>query len=326
MKLANKRVWFVPLIAIFLMVFSCTNVFSRSFAKVTLKVTDESGKVIKEAKVGMSFTIFTKGGWASETKEISGYTDAAGNFTASAFADQLMGFNVTKSGYYQSFGDYVFKESSLGRWEPWNPEIVVVMRKSENPVPMYQRDTSSRHPDFDIPVIGKPVGFDFMESDWVSPYGKGKHPDLFFRLDRKFVSNDDFEGTLIITFPNKYDGIQLVKYDRKSGSNFKLPRFAPENGYQPELVRTFSKKPGEKYKKTGEEDNNYFFRVRSEEKDGKFLRAMYGKIHGDISFDLRFSKTATIVFKYFFNPDYTRNMESGRNLLRLPKREIFNPF
>jgi hypothetical protein len=137
---------------------------------------------------------------------------------------------------------------------------------------------------------------------------------MFFRLDRKFVSRDDFEGLLTITFPNKYDGIQLVKYDRRGGSNFKLPRFAPEDGYQAKLVRTFSKKPGEPYKDSAAEDNNYFYRVRSEEKNGKFFRAMYGKIHGDIQFGMRSHKTASILIKYFLNPDYTRNLESGKNL------------
>lgn len=314
-KLSVKRGWIITVVTIFLAVICYSNALAKSFAKITLKVVDENGTAIEGARVGMSFTIFTKGGWDSKTKEAAGTTDSSGIYSESAYADNDIGFNVTKNGYYQSFGDYKFKESNLGRWEPWNPEIKVVLRKVGNPVPMYARDTSSMHPVLEIPVNSKAIGFDLMESDWVSPYGKGKHSDMFFRLDRKFVSRDDFEGTLTITFPNKYDGIQLVKYDRKRGSNFKLPRIAPEDRYQSKLVRTFSNKPGEPYKRSAEEDNNYFFRVRSEEKDGKFFRAMYGKIHGDIQFDMRGYKTAELVFKYFLNPDFTRNLESGKNLI-----------
>lgn len=307
--------WIISVVVMVMVVLSNSNAFAKSFAKITLKVVDENGFAIEGARVGMSFLIYAEGGWGSKTKEVVGYTDSSGLFSESAFSDNDIGFNITKDGYYQSFGDYKFKESSLGRWEPWNPEIKVVLRKIGNPVPMYVRDTSSMRPVLEIPVNGKAVGFDLMESDWVSPYGKGKHPDMFFRLDRKFISRDDFEGTLTITFPNKYDGIQLVKYNRKRGSNFKLPRIAPEDGYQSKLVRTFSKKPGEPYKRSAEEDNNYIFRVRSEEKDGKFFRAIYGKIHGDFRFDMRGSKTASILIKYFLNPDYTRNLESGKNLI-----------
>lgn len=322
-KLTRRALIVLPIIILVTLI-CYSDVLGKSFAKITLKVLDENGRSIAGAKVGMSFTVYTKGGWDSKTIEVGGITDASGSFTESAYSDNDIGFNVTKDGYYQSFGDYKFKESSLGRWQPWNPEITVVLRKIDNPVPMYARDTSSMHPVLEIPVSDKAVGFDLMESDWVSPYGKGKHPDMFFRLERKFISKDDFDGTLTVTFPNKYDGIQLVKYDRRRGSNFKLPRFAPEEGYQGKLVRTFSKKPKEPYRNSTEDDNNYVFRVRSEERDGKLIRAMYGKIHGDIQFGMRQHKTASIVFKYFLNPDYTRNLESGKNLLKLPDREIFN--
>lgn len=314
-KVIKKQICLVALIVILLTVLSSSIIFAKSFAKVTLKICDEEGQPISNAKVDVGFRVYTKGGLASDFNEALGQTDASGLYSATSFADNFVAFTITKDGYYKSIGDYKFKESSLGRWEPWNPEIKVVLRKIGNPVPMYVRDTHSMRPVLEIPVNGKAVGFDLMESDWVSPYGKGKHSDILFKLDRKFVSRDDFEGTLTITFPNKYDGIQLVKYNRKRGSNFKLPRIAPEDGYQSKLVLTFSKKPGQPYKDSTADDNNYIFRVRSEENDSKFFRAMYGKIHGDIQFDMRGYKTAELVFKYFLNPDFTRNLESGKNLI-----------
>ena len=324
MKIKHSTILLVVTCTAFMMIISCSGAFGTSLAKVTLKIVDEDGKPIQGAQVGVGFMIYTKGGWGSTSKHIEGNTNTKGIFEGLAIADNIVDFSVRKDGYYVSFGTYKFKESSIGRWQPWDPEITVVLRKIENPVPMYQRDTKMMHPVLEIPADGKSVCFDFMESDWVSPYGNGKYSDIFFRLDRKFVSRDDFEGSLTITFPNKYDGIQLVKYDRKSGSDFKLPRFAPEEGYQAKLVRTFSNKPGEPYNDSTKEDNNYIFRVRSEEKDGKLIRAMYGKIHGDIQFGMRKHKNASIVFKYFLNPDYTLNLENGKNLLTLPDREIMN--
>jgi len=321
MRLKNIKGLIFMLLIAFIVVMHSVSAFATSFAKITVLVIDDNNHPIENAAVSLGFRIYTKGGWDSKSTSSEGQTDRNGRYSGSALADNFVAFSVTKEGYYQSFGDYKFKESSLGRWVPWNPEVTVVLRKVENPVPMYIRDTSSMHPVLEIPVIGKAVGYDLIESDWVSPYGTGKHSDIIFRLDRKFVNNDDFDGTLTITFPNKHDGIQLVKYDRNRGSNFKLPRFAPEEGYQQKLVRTFSKKPDGPYKDSAKEDNNYYFRVRAEEKNGKFYRAMYGKIHGDIQFDVRGHKTASIIFKYFLNPDYTRNMESGENLLKLPKGE-----
>ncbi|MFZ2197570.1 MAG: hypothetical protein WAV13_07555 [Thermodesulfovibrionales bacterium] len=291
-------------------------------AKVTLKVVDEKGLPIKGAKASLTFDdvyVLKRG---INTKTISDLTDGNGIVVASNNTIRDVSYGVEMDGWYESRGVYRFAKHEAGKWQPWNPEIRVVMRKMEKPVKMYARATYNMFPIPEIPVSEKEVGFDLIESDWVSPYGKGQHPDMIFRLERKFVNNDDFEGILTITFPNKFDGIQLVKESPKGGSMFKLPRYAPEEGYQPKLVRTYSQKgPGSPNIST-EEDNNYIIRVRSEEKDGKLFRAMYGKISGDIGFGLQQHKTASILFKYFLNPDYTRNLEYGGNLLKLPEREI----
>ena len=293
-------------------------------AKITLKIVDETGKPINGARVAIGFNSISKIKGGSKDIIIKGTTDKNGFFSAAADTTGHIGYEAKIDGWYGSEGEYRYQSDKYdsGKWQPWNPEIKVVMRKIEKPVPMYARATYNMTPILEIPVSGKEVGFDLMEADWVSPYGKGKHPDMFFRLERRFVSNDDFDGTLTITFPNKFDGIQVVKESPKGGSMFKLPRYAPEEGYQNKLVRTYSKRGPGTVKISTEEDNNYIFRVLSEEKDGKLLRAMYGKITGDIGFGLMQHKTASILFKYFLNPDYTRNLEYGGNLLKLPEREI----
>lgn len=51
---------------------------------------------------------------------------------------------------------------------------------------------------------------------------------------------------------------------------------------------------------------------------------MYGKILGHIGLTAIFSETAEIYFKYYLNPDYTRNLEFDpkQNLFKnLPDRE-----
>ena len=285
-------------------------------AKVTLKVVDENGLPIKGAKTSLTFDdvyTFKRG---INTKTISGMTDLNGIVTASNNTIRDVSYSVEIYGWYESRGVYQFSKHESGKWEPWNPEIKVVMRKIEKPVPMYARQPGSVKPDIEIAAINKEIGFDLIECDWVAPYGKGKHSDFIFRLEKTFKSRDYFDSKLIVTFPNRFDGIQVAKENLKGGSMFKLPRHAPEDGYKNMVThRTIRTGVGIMKEDYGE-DTNYIFRIRSEEKDGKLIRAMYGKINGEIRFDPMNSKTAYIIFKYFLNPDYTRNLEFGENLFK----------
>lgn len=298
-----------------LMIVTYSFAFGTSIAKVTLKVVDEDGNPIQNAKVGVGFRIYTQGGWGSKEKGVDGVTDKQGIFSTSALADDYVGFYANRDGYYESEGHYKFKERSLGRWEPWNPELKVVLRKIINPVPMYARDTKKSG--LKIPVSNKAIGFDLIEFDWLSPYGKGKYADFYFKLSGTFVSKSEYNMQLVLSFKEKYDGIQVVEEDRSSGSVLKLPRFAYETGYNKERMLYWKEGPKQKTETNFvRNNNNYIFRVRSEEKDGKFYRAMYGKILGDIEFYPESKNSADIVLKYCLNPDYTRNLEYGGNLFK----------
>jgi hypothetical protein len=290
-------------------------------SKISFKIVDDDGMPVDLAHIGVGYIILSWG-INNKTFDVEGFSDASGYYSASANASGKIGFTVKKEGYYRSFGQFEYREIKQGKWEPWNQELKVTMRKIINPVPLYARDTAKSG--LEIPVIGKEVGFDLMKYDWVVPYGMGKHADMVFKIDRRFVRNDDFDCTLTITFPNKFDGIQLFKEDRKNGSEFKLLRTAPEKGYQHKLVRNIRSTSGKRIENDCTDDDNYFFRIRSEVLNEKLVRAMYGKIQGGICPEPRNSKSAQILFTYFFNPDYTRNLEyrPGGNLFEnLPSTE-----
>jgi hypothetical protein len=121
---------------------------------------------------------------------------------------------------------------------------------------------------------------------------------------------------MTVTFKGKFNGIQTIKEDLRFGSKFKLIRKASEKGYKQKLTHFKRWLPGKMMESDIADDNNYIFRTRSEEKSGKFLRGMYGKIQGDIEFYPKSPNSAVLVFKYFLNPDYTTNLEfdSKRNL------------
>jgi hypothetical protein len=253
-------------------------------------------------------------------------TDANGNCSVSHQTTSGVGFSINKDGYYESEGSYRFMKKELLKWQPWNQLMHIVLRKVENPVPMYARNTN-KSKEVKMPAsadLQKGVGFDLIAYDWVTPYGKGIYSDFIFRMTSKYYKEHpqykgryEFDTELTLTFSNKYDGIQVVKDSRKGGSAFKLPRYAPEAGYSSALLANATFSFTEPSKTTFKEDNNYFFRIRSEERDGKLYRAMYGKIQGEIKYSPEGPNRAVIIFKYYLNPDYTRNMEYD------PKRNLF---
>lgn len=301
---------------LFILIGNCAYALTN-FAKATIVAVDERNKSVEGAYTGITFEENT--GQGPKVSTADGLTDSEGKFTASGNCNGHIAYGAKKEGYYDSYYSYDFKGKNSFGWEPWNPKLKVVLRKIENPVPMYARDTERSK--IEIPVVNQDVGFDLVKFDWVVPYGMGTHADFIFNLQRlPVVSRKKYDATLTITFSNKGDGIQAVREDLQSGSKFKLPRFAPENGYESKLIlhqwyvqggpvnQNFDFKAG---------DLNYIFRVRSIEKDGKIERSMYGKTRGYISFTAMESKTAKIYFIYYLNPDYTRNLEFD------PKRNLF---
>jgi len=273
--------------------------------KITIKVVDEEGKPVHAATVSATFEVL--GG--NNRWTVVSITNKSGLAALSKSSTGNLGFSVEKEGYYTSGGAWHGVRHSFGKWEPWNPEIGVVLRKILKPVPMYARSTQMSK--MRIPVVDKPVGFDLIKFDWVAPYGHGKYSDFIFKLERKFIADNNFDCKLHISFSNKYDGIQEVT-NYYSNSVFKMPRLAPEDGYKNSLSHWRT------YDKDSFADSRYYiFRIRSDVENGKLIRAMYGKVHGDIRFDPRGSNTASIIFDYYVNPDYSHNLEFE------PKRNLF---
>jgi hypothetical protein len=282
---------------------------------IDVNIVDDNGEPVERANVYISFEKNTSSGTKMYAKK--SVTDSEGKFKASGSGNGHITYGATKEGYYPSHYTYDFpgqKNASLQK-----REFVILLRKFDNPVPMYAHNT--RRSKIELPVIGKDVGFDLIAFDWVAPYGIGMKSDFIFYLERlPVVSRKNYDATLTITFTNRFDGIQPYRENLRNGSKLKLPKLAPEAGYQQKLVlhETFnSKEPSKLNLDFRADDLNYIFRVRSEEKDGRFERAIYGKIIKFINFTAMGSKTAEIYFTYYINPDYTRNLEFD------PKRNLF---
>jgi hypothetical protein len=276
---------------------------------IKANIIDENGAPVEDADVYISFEKNTTSGTKMfASKRI---TDSTGKFEASGSGNGHISYGATKVGYYQSHYTYDFpsqKENTLQ-----NREFNIVLRKIENQVPMYARRIRK-----EIPFAKMEIGFDLIKSDWVVPYGQGQLADINVYLETDETGVNDFEYKVRITFNGKFNG--YYKYDEniRVGSIFKLPRYAQLNGYDNSMnVFWRGLKRGSKI--SWDSNRHYIYRVRSEEENGKFIKAMYGKIFSDI--ELRSNRKTgglpSIEFIYYLNPDYTRNLEFD------PKRNLF---
>ncbi|HTY87091.1 MAG TPA: Ig-like domain-containing protein [Candidatus Acidoferrum sp.] len=276
------------------------NTLSEHEWKVTLKVVDENGRPMAGAKAAV--------GYYSNSKPatIDGLTDTNGIFTATHRARSgILGFSAEKAGYYTTREPsyelgFSYDEAT------WNPTITLVLRKVGLPIPMYARNAK-----IEIPETGKSIGYDLTEGDWVAPYGKGKQSDFIFRAERRWVSRNDFDSSIKLSFPNPGDGLVKASVPLDQGSQLRLPAIAPSDGYLSELSKSLSHTPVNGWKDEQSSERNYYFRVRTVlEGQGKLKSALYGKIYGEFLLDPINSKTTWIIFTYYLNPTPNdRNVE-----------------
>ena len=270
-------------------------------AEVTVHVTDEeSGESISSADVGIGFTV-GDGHGATIPLIRSGRTDQNGNFKELEHTLPDITASAVKAGYYRSGIHFDLKLASPQSYDPSHVTLPIGLKRIGNPVAMYARHRSK----LNMPLVGTPVGYDLIAADWVIPYGKGTTPDILFTINRQLTLP---ASELMITFTNEGDGIQAIMANPGEGSALRLPRKAPESGYQSMLNLDLSIA-----RRTASRNQNYFFRVRTVKRNGEIVSAMYGKIHGEIDFDVVNSKTAIVLFTYYLNPDGSRNVEFDPN-------------
>jgi hypothetical protein len=286
--------------------------------RFTVHVMGEDGNPLEGVKTTV---IFHPGGREDQITQVAVVSDENGNFTAEGTSyDGTFGVSqlLSKDGYYGSgvsIPNHTDKDS-LGRWLPWGQTYTTMLRKIGNPISMYAKIT-----DTNIPAIAQPCGYDLVVGDWVGPYGKGRTADFVVTLQRQWQAFNNFDVSVVVTFPDPGSGIQQTQLPQEfSNSQFKWPRSAPENGYQPSLSLHVSDNPttglqgdiGDKYA-----NNRYFFRVRTTEQSGNVTSALYGKISEGIELAPNSSKTCGIHLAYYLNPNPNdRNMEYGSTLFK----------
>jgi hypothetical protein len=274
----------------------------------TVKVVGEDGNPIVGANVSVQYTVPAEPNSGGQTYgEVKGTTDINGIFKASHTDSSLgLGIVVEKSEYYSTHWGHEFYFDEKRQ----HPSFTLTLRKIGNPVPMY-----AKHEETKLQMEDKPIGFDLEIGDWVTPYGKGFHPDMFFTVHRKITGVLEYNCTLTVTFPNKGDGIVAAPPESSAGSTFKTSRTVAENGYDPELDLYYSN--------TNQPHGvfGYFIRVRTElNQDGTIKSALYGKIPGGFRFYAGTkAPQAGMGFDYYLNPtpnDRNVEFDTGNNLVK----------
>ncbi|HZV33482.1 MAG TPA: hypothetical protein VFB72_02820 [Verrucomicrobiae bacterium] len=234
----------------------------------TLNVKDELGQPLAGAEAWVAYMA---------TNKFTGVTDTNGNFEAShTDRSHDLVFHVSKLGYYDYLEKYELGFPSQYNERRWNPQKIIVLSKIINPVPMYAKLIASPPP-----ATNKPVGYDLNMGDWVQPFGRGLNSDMIFTQASTRKSFQDYEYKLTVSFPNIGDGIGEFATP-VAGSGLRSPHEAPNDGYNPQVVRLNISHPGQQLVFDYNENRNYFIRVRTKlDKNGNVLSANYGKIYGD---------------------------------------------
>jgi hypothetical protein len=311
----KMKIMILPLVAIIGIV-GVTQFAGLPQAKVTAHVVGEDGQPIS----GVSATFGFEGQFDENAiVNVNGITDANGNFTAEGYTPGPVGSKLNKDGYYMGWANIpnFMKDDGLGHWQPWDQIYTSVLRKIENPIPMYAKTV-----EINIPAVGIPCGYDLMAGDWVGPYGKGRKADLIFTLQRQWQDVYHFDVSVAVTFSNSGDGIMLTNLHKEfANSQFKWPRMAPETDYASSLsLKSSANQTGHdtNFQTNVASDQDYFFRVRTTELNGKVSSALYGKIAGGMILRPGASKTCKIHLAYYLNPT-----SNDRNMEYNPQQDLF---
>jgi hypothetical protein len=286
----------------------------RSTAQLTLRLVDDNGQPVPQAKVAVvGFHV------AAEGK-----TDNSGCFLATLrTVSGEVDLEADKEGFYSiNRHTYLFVGETNGQYYPWNPLVELQLHKISKPVPMFVKKVDQR----DIPAVNRAVGYDLLVGDWIEPFGTGKTADFIIEvLKRALIISNDFMR-LRLTFSNPKDGLVLKRLYWRDDYDLRLAATAPDSGYlAPWEFQACDGQhianPGWNVLKNGDQDANFYFRIRTKtNSSGAVESAMYGKMYEAIQFGTAtYPERMPIHFLYYLNPDGTRNTEfSGSNLCAHP--------
>ena len=228
------------------------------------------------------------------------------------------------------------KKNIFGVWQPDNLVVTLRLQRVENPIPLFvKKAILKNHKDgiggFD--GTNCVVGFDFMNGDWLPPYGNGKVADLEFKSsveitgkERKFryatkriedVLFYNLGTTVSVCSANDVLNRRVVGNDagikiRMANDDSSSCPVVKNRGMRKKTRPKFPKDWTCEYYSDYDESQCYQFRIRTlYDEKGKLKEAYYGKIYGDFKIEGDEKKGLIgISFLYYLNPTpLDRNLE-----------------
>ena len=279
---------------------------------IEIKVVDEDGHPVESVTVTYIFNGVTVNDNVHKRAKTNqeGIVEESGPSYFGAY------IQITKDGYYKSTIDRVRDDRDAEKWS-----LEVVLREIRSPVAMFAKKVRSY-----VPAENVRVGYDLTMGDWISPYGNGTVSHMYFTYSGTFEDYSSYEGQLQLSFSNAGDGLIEIVDPYRELSSLKLPHEAPSRGYRE--TKYWTMKASKQQSADIDSYNgelSYYFRVNTTlDEKGNVISANYGKIYGDIRFQLIPETQANgrgpgyVSFTYYFNPtpnDRNVEFDPTKNLL-----------
>lgn len=252
-----------------------------AMAKECLRVTDQDGRPIRDAKIWGGIKT---GEGIDDFTPISGLTDTNGEFLIQGRCTDRIRCDITKDGYYPSelgLENYGYSHCvTNGVWYPFGVQRTIKMKRIMKPG--RSRAFPNRLRNCRIPEYDRWIGFDLERSEWVSPYGRGKHSDVLLRFAAVKRGMHDYRYVMDVTFTNNpYAGAYLLEKDKTS--KLETEYEANSNAiYQTSFSFMSEQIPGQpRHWDFLDRDSYLVFRTRTRvDEHGRLTGSHYGKILG----------------------------------------------
>lgn len=299
-------------------------------AKLSVYVCDSAtGKPLKDAKVTAWFDVNI--GWRAWSEMTPIVTDV--KVTDGKGVCHLSGKTNTgkasvevrepPSGYYKANGGSVeFKSKSLfGTWRPDNVVVTVALDRVEKPVPLHVRNLSfppGKLVEEMSDMEKGPVSYDFLQGDWLPPWGSGEFADVVFRrlpredcgvgVNGRGQTNQSFRDVVSVDFPG--DGNGMVETSVSATSELKI-RLSSTMGFKSHYEQSCGRGKDLQAYRMRDKRKCFCFRIRTKyDEKGNVVEGYYGKIYGDVVMEWSYLGVSRVGFLYYLNPTPNdRNLE-----------------
>ena len=255
-------------------------------AKYIYHIVDDEGMPVADANAHVWFSSY---GRKEDNADWVIKTDVNGLFSVTHRFNERFSMVVDKKGYYCSSDEiFYFGMMTLpvkdGKWQPYGEKRTLTLKRIRNPKDLRPGKMKELERHHKYPALDKWIGFDFVQGDWCSPYGRGVESDVLLRFNRTDLENG-FSRSMDVSFTNSpYAGAYVMECD--TFSDLKTTYLVDTNRtFQTSFHFSYEYKD-RRLKNGGLNANQYMvFRIRAKVDDeGRFVSAHYGRMLGDWRF------------------------------------------